>query len=198
MFAGADTVGNILMVAMFHFLKSAEVLAKIKQELRIVWPDVNSPCPSLRELEKLSYLDACLKEALRLASGVISGLPRVVPDGGAKIDGEQIPEDTIVSTGSTFVHYNSEIFPRPYDFNPERWLKDPALDSWLVAFSRGPRSCLGVNLAWVELRYTLATVVRKFDFELDPSSPKELVFRDCFLPEFQGPHVKAYLTPAAA
>lgn len=46
---------------------------------------------------------------------------------------------------SRFVHRNRTIFPDPDDFVPDRWLgptgKD--LDRWLVAFSKGPRSCLG-------------------------------------------------------
>lgn len=52
---------------------------------------------------------------------------------------------TIVACGSTFVHYNASIFPRPDDFVPERWLESDELDEWLVAFSRGPRMCLGIK-----------------------------------------------------
>ena len=52
---------------------------------------------------------------------------------------------TIVSCGSTFVHYNADIFPEPDKFIPERWLENPDLDNWLVAFSRGPRMCLGIK-----------------------------------------------------
>ncbi|QIW97678.1 hypothetical protein AMS68_003196 [Peltaster fructicola] len=197
MFAGADTVGITLMYAMFHLLKKPKTLAKVKQELVTAWPDIKSAPPALKDLEKLPYFNATIKEALRLSVGVISGLPRITPEGGAVIVDQQIPEDTIVSTGAIFVHYNPAIFPDPHEFRPERWLADASLDNWLVAFSRGPRSCLGINLAWLELRLTLAAIVRRFDFELDPSSPDKLVFRDCFLPAFQGPHVKALLTPLA-
>ena len=80
-----------------------------------------------------------------MASGVISGLPRVVPSEGAMIDGVRVPGGTIVSIGSTFVHYNSDIFPSPGVFRPERWLEPQQLDAWLVAFSRGPRMCLGIK-----------------------------------------------------
>lgn len=191
-------MGITLMVGIFHLLKKPETLSKLKEELSQAWPDVNAAPPSSKVLEKLPYLNASIKEALRLAIGVVSGLPRITPDGGATIVGQQIPEDTIVSTSAFNVHYNAEIFPEPTAFKPERWLEDSSLDNWLVPFSRGPRSCLGVNLAWLELRLALAAVVRRFDFKLDSSSPEKLVFRDCFLPEFQGPHVKAYLTPVTA
>jgi cytochrome P450 len=51
----------------------------------------------------------------------------------------------IVSCGSTFVHYNATIFPDPEMFMPERWLDSTDLNKWLVAFSRGPRMCLGIK-----------------------------------------------------
>jgi hypothetical protein len=45
------------------------------------------------------------------------------------------------------VHRNPDIFPEPEIFSPERWLQSGSqnLDKYLVAFSRGPRSCLGIK-----------------------------------------------------
>ena len=48
--------------------------------------------------------------------------------------------------GASFVHLNSTIFPQPHDFLPERWLEPKdSLDNYLVAFSKGPRTCLGIK-----------------------------------------------------
>lgn len=49
--------------------------------------------------------------------------------------------------GATFVHLNSTIFPDPEKFIPERWLGEGKgqLDQYLVAFSKGPRTCLGIK-----------------------------------------------------
>ena len=54
---------------------------------------------------------------------------------------------TIVATCNKFVHLNQEIFTEPHAFKPERWLGASAesLEHWLVTFSKGPRSCLGVK-----------------------------------------------------
>ena len=54
---------------------------------------------------------------------------------------------TIVATCNKFVHLNEEIFPEPHAFKPERWFGTSAesLEHWLVTFSKGPRSCLGVK-----------------------------------------------------
>lgn len=195
MFAGADTVGNTLMLGTLHIAQDRDILSTLQAELRRVFPDASQP-PSVRELEKLPYLNACLKEALRMTSGVISGLPRIVPAEGATIDHTYVPGGAVVSIGSTFVHYNAELFPEPFRFRPERWLADASLDNWLVPFSRGPRACLGINLAWLELRLTFACVFRRFDLALDASTPAQLTFSDNFLPCFTSPHVKAVMKPA--
>ncbi|GME65035.1 Cytochrome P450 [Neofusicoccum parvum] len=199
MFAGADTVGNALMVGSFHLLRQPGEYERLKEELRATWPVVEGgPAPGARELERLPYLDAVIKEALRMSSGVVAGLLRVVPEEGATIAGTSVPGGTVVSCSSIFVHFNPDIFPDPHAFRPERWLENPDLDNWLVAFSRGPRMCLGINLAWAELRLCFAHVYRKFDMKLAESSPSELKFRDTFLPAFYGEHVKAYMTPVGA
>ncbi|KAI9663511.1 MAG: hypothetical protein M1831_002520 [Alyxoria varia] len=197
LFAGADTVGNALMIASFYLARDPERLALLKKEIRNAAPekDVN---PSMRELERLPYLNGCIKEVLRLSQGVVSGLLRITPAQGATIAGVSVPGGVIVSCASPFVHLNADIFPAPLEFKPERWIEDPSLDNWLVAFSKGPRSCLGINLAWVELRMTMAAVFRRFDVKLHPSSPEKLVYKDRFLPMFIGPHVKAFMTPSAA
>jgi cytochrome P450 len=58
--------------------------------LRDVWPELGQE-PRVKELEKLPYLNAVIKESLRLSSGVVSGLLRVVPPSGAMVAGVDIP-----------------------------------------------------------------------------------------------------------
>ncbi|KAF1918736.1 cytochrome P450 monooxygenase-like protein [Ampelomyces quisqualis] len=190
MFAGADTVGNTLMVGTHRLLQHPEKMHKLKTELLKAWPVLSEREPRLRDLEGLPYLNAVIKESLRLSSGVVSGLLRIVPPNGAIIAGVVTPPGTIVSCGSTFVHYNSDIFPEPNQFKPERWLESNDLDNWMVAFSRGPRACIGINLAWAELRLGFAHVYRKFDMSLAGETPEQLPYRDTFLPYFHGEHLR--------
>lgn len=65
---------------------------------------------------------------------------------------------------SLYVLHDPSIFPSPTTFNPSRWL-DPSsqqLDHYLVTFGRGPRSCVGINLAWAEMYTISATLFRRF------------------------------------
>jgi cytochrome P450 len=90
LFAGADTVGNALMVGTHHLLHDPVVLSKLNAELHEAWPVLDQP-PKLAQLEKLPYLDAVIKESLRRSYGVVSGLPRIVPAEGAQISGVNVP-----------------------------------------------------------------------------------------------------------
>ena len=91
MFGGTDTVGNTLMVGAFHLLKNHEKMQKLKSELSAAWPSLTENEPKVRDLERLPYLNAVIKESLRLSSGVTSGLLRIVPATGATISGVQVP-----------------------------------------------------------------------------------------------------------
>lgn len=198
MYGGADTVGNTLMVGTFHLLKQPEKLQKLREELLTAWPLLSGDGPTLRDLEKLSYLNAIIKESLRLSSGVTTGLLRVVPASGATITGIAVPPGTHVACGSTFVHYNASIFPDPEKFIPERWLQSNELDQWLVAFSRGSRMCLGINLAWAEMRLAFAHVYRKFNLVPVTSLPDKLEWRDIFLPYFYNARFDVKMHPVEA
>lgn len=59
------------------------------------------------------------------------------------------------------VHHDESIFPRADAFRPERW-EDPRLERYLLAFSKGSRQCLGMNLAWAEMYLWVSSVFRRF------------------------------------
>jgi cytochrome P450 len=91
MFGGTDTVGNTLMVGAFHLLKHPGTMQRLKSELCAAWPSLTGSEPTVRDLERLPYLTAVIKESLRLSSGVTAGLLRIVPATGATIAGVEVP-----------------------------------------------------------------------------------------------------------
>lgn len=112
MFGGADTVDNTLMVGTFHLLKQPKTLQKLKMELLAAWPSLNAEEPALRNLEILPYLNAVIKESLRLSSGVTSGLLRVVPATGAAVTGVAVPPDVCLHSASNTDALFSDYFHR--------------------------------------------------------------------------------------
>ncbi|KAE9406815.1 cytochrome P450 [Gymnopus androsaceus JB14] len=188
-FAGTDTIANACLVGVKYLLAHKDILARLVAELDEAWPaDGEISC---EELEKLPYLTAVIKESLRLSHGVVS------PMGDAVIMGEVIPAGTTIGISATFVHLNPELFPEPTTFSPERWLKSSSSvdekkdfgsevnsDKYLVSFSRGPRSCVGIHLARFELYMLFGFLFRKLELtptvEQDPNS--SLYFDDFFTP----------------
>ncbi|KAL4256656.1 cytochrome P450 family protein [Pleurotus pulmonarius] len=166
--AGSDTLGNTCNIGFFNVLNQPSILRKLTAELKEAWPDQDHPV-GLVTLEKLSYLTAVIKESLRLAHGTVSAMPRVVGPSDAIIGGVAVPAGTVVSASHTYVHLDPEIFPDPSEFIPERWLaqsdETKHLESWLVSFSKGPRMCLGINLAWCELYLIFGNLFRKLDLQ---------------------------------
>ena len=75
------------------------------------------------------------------------------------------------------VHLNRDIFPEPNQFLPQRWIDNPQLSRYLVAFSRGPRACIGINLAWAELYLVLSNVFSRYNTADDRGSPKMRLYQ---------------------
>lgn len=145
---------------------------RLYNELKTAIPD---PSPesfsSLAVLEKLPYLSAVVQESLRLCNPVTHRLSRVFPDKALRYQDYVIPPGSTVGMTSMLIHENERIFPEPYKFRPERWLKEgQQLDRYLVPFNRGARVCLGLNLARTELFLILAVLFRQFKFDVSQVS----------------------------
>ncbi|KAL1638431.1 hypothetical protein SLS56_000240 [Neofusicoccum ribis] len=166
--AGSLTTAHYLSVTSYHILANPEVLRKIQAELK---PAMKNPSvtPPLRELEKLTYLNAVIKEGFRISYGVTARLTRVSPDAPLRYKDWFIPAGVPVGMTSVIVHEDETYFPEPKVFRPERWLEPGAqrLEKFLVNFSKGSRACLGLNLAKAEIFLTLAAVFGgRFDIEM--------------------------------
>ncbi|KAI1407946.1 cytochrome P450 [Hypoxylon sp. FL1857] len=169
--AGSDTVATVLGGTMNCLVNNRDKLEILQREVR----GLEEGGLTLNALQDLEYLNAVLKEGLRLCPPVPWVLPRRVPDGGSTVCGTWLPAGTPVSIQAFSMNRNPEYFHQASTFLPERWLpeamKDPlspfAKDrrEAVQPFSVGPWSCLGQNLAWAEMRLILAKLIWTFDFE---------------------------------
>lgn len=147
--AGITTVGWALSVGAFHIISQPEIYRQLRQELEKAMPDPEKQLP-WSELEKLSYLSGCIKEAIRLSYPVSTRNPRLLSKPLAYKDWV-IPPRTPVSMTIVDVNNDEDIFPEHEKFRPERWLDNPrtkdgeSLDRFFVNFQKGTRSCLGVK-----------------------------------------------------
>ncbi|GAW24067.1 hypothetical protein ANO14919_136470 [Xylariales sp. No.14919] len=186
--AGLETVAWALTTTVFHLANNPSTLKKLQAELREAIPDA-AAIPDSLYLERLPYLTGCVREGVRMSTGVSVRLPRVSRDKPMKYRDWVIPAGTPVSMTTLDVLYDTEIFRNPRDFVPERWLDNPKtsegdhLTRYFVPFGKGPRMCIGVNLAYVELYRVLATLFRRFEFQLCDTDISDIeIAHDFFVP----------------
>ncbi|KAJ5771747.1 hypothetical protein N7520_002276 [Penicillium odoratum] len=182
--AGTETTAKTLTTCMFYLLETPSALSKLRTEIKEIQRSTSKP-PSWDSLQQLPYLTAVVNESLRLSYGLSCRLPRVAPNEALQYKQWKIPPGTPVSQSSYFVHMDPELFPNPDRFDPDRWLqaaKDGLrLDRYIVAFSRGSRQCIGINMAYAEIYLTLAQLITKLDFELYETSVDDVrLIRDLF------------------
>ncbi|KAH8824005.1 cytochrome P450 [Flagelloscypha sp. PMI_526] len=130
-------------------------------------------------LKDLPYLEACIKEALRLLSTVPAGLPREVPSGGFIVHGQHFVEGTTLSVPSKVLNHDATIWGEDVEvFRPERWLEPESKEKTeregaFRPFSLGPRACIGRNLAMLEMSIIMGNLLHRYDFVLDEEKMKD-------------------------
>ncbi|XXH00541.1 hypothetical protein Hte_006889 [Hypoxylon texense] len=175
--AGADTATNVMTTALYFLCATPGAMAKVEAEVRALTYEQLTG----EELPRLKYLNAVIEEAMRCFPPIAFGLPRVSP--GETIDGRYIPKGVRVSVSHWVLGHNPRVWDRPHEFRPERWLKNESDDgSSRVSleeekkkksseaahfpFSSGPRSCLGMAQAYLEMRITLAKLIHACDMRV--------------------------------
>ncbi|SLM41105.1 cytochrome p450 [Lasallia pustulata] len=209
--AGTETTAWALSVMMFYLLADPTILSRLVEELVTAIPDP-SQLPSGAVLTQLPFLITVISEGLRLSYGAATRLQRVSPltslhfkSSDGKVE-SYIPPGTPVGMTSVHIHQNPDIFPDPLAFIPERWMNDQnrkredRLDRYLLSFSKGSRQCLGMNLAYTELYFGVAAVIRTFGnrLELFETTQEDVeAHRDCFIPRAKVESKGIRLSPAA-
>jgi cytochrome P450 len=89
-----------------------------------------------------------------------------------------LPADTPVLISILLVHHREDVYPRPFDFLPERWEEHkPGTYDW-IPFGGGIRRCLGAALAMAEQRVVLAGIGRGLDLEAAEPEPEHALHRN--------------------
>ncbi|KIH91207.1 benzoate 4-monooxygenase [Sporothrix brasiliensis 5110] len=163
--AGSDTTSNSSCALLFHVVRTPGVLAKLAAEIDAAVPD-GVDVPAYDMVKDLPYLQAVLDETLRHHSTSGIGLPRQIPHGaqGLHLHGHYFPPGTVLSVPTYSVHHAKAIWGPDADaFRPERWASvTPRQKNAFIPFSYGPRSCVGRNVAEMEMKLIVATWVRRY------------------------------------
>ncbi|PBK94016.1 cytochrome P450 [Armillaria gallica] len=194
MIAGSDTTSTTLSYFLWELSRRPDIVKKLQAELDEIMPNART-IPDMAVLHGLPYLNAFIKEGLRVYSAAPSLLERVVPASTSSKFGHEafdlmgfaLPPGTVVATQAWTMHRNSAVFPSPETFLPDRWL-DASPDSLalmtqhLMPFGTGTRMCGGQNLAHAMMRVVVAAIVRNFNIVAPPeTNERSMEIKDSFV-----------------
>ncbi|PCG89953.1 Cytochrome P450 [Penicillium occitanis (nom. inval.)] len=182
--AGSESTSTMLTATTNFLLRNPEKLEKLVQEVRSTFHSELQI--TLASTDCLEYLRAVFQEVFRLAPPVPTQIPRIVPPEGGSVCGHNLPGNTFVGVPQFAAYRYPGHFIFPDRFIPERWLSkesemfypshsDPVFHSAtfqndchavVQPFSVGPRNCIGVNLAFAEMRLVMARLLYNFDLNI--------------------------------
>jgi cytochrome P450 len=179
--AGHESTATELCWAFAELLLSPEAQAKLVAEL----DEHAGALPA--KIHELKYLDACVKEVLRLHP-VIGNLGRRVKD-DVKIDCYHIPKETIVSPSICMTHRREDLYPDPEVFRPERFLGKKTDPYTYYPFGGGTRRCVGATFAMQEMKVVIATVMSRVRLRSASPRPPKTILRSLAFSPAGGTHV---------
>ncbi len=188
LFAGHGTTGLALAFASFLLATHPDAQAALHDEAAALDDD-----PCVADLAELPRAEHVTNEALRLYPPSYELWREATED--VTLRGYRVPAGSQVAIPTYAVHRDGRWWDAPGEFRPERWLGDADRPEYaFLPFGGGPRGCIGMRFARLQLQLALATVARRYRFEpapgqsadldlsasvtLQPSDPIELVVRE--------------------
>ncbi|KAM3486534.1 hypothetical protein MY8738_000400 [Beauveria namnaoensis] len=156
--AGSDTTASTLTYLIWSVCRRPDIKEELVEQLKTLPPDFDDD-----SLRNMLILGNVIDETLRLFPAAPSGLPRETPPEGATIAGYRVDGGTVLCAQPYSMHRDPVVFPNPEHFDPHRW-QEPTkamLDAFMP-FGKGPRVCIGMNLARMELRVATAKFFLEF------------------------------------
>jgi cytochrome P450 len=180
--AGHETTATGLAWAMERLLRTPRVLSKLRDSLAAGEED---------------YLAATVKETLRARPVIVDVARRLTAP--AEIGGYELPKGSFVMAAIAALHYREDLFPRPEEFRPERFIEEKADNYAWIPFGGGVRRCIGAAFAEYEMRIVLREFVERAQLSAPDPRPERVKVRNITLAPGKGTVVRLDrpLAPAA-
>ena len=190
--AGHETVQNTLSWTFYLLSQHPEVREKLLTELQSV---LAGRAPTVADLPNLPYLDWVVNESWRVYPPAWVQGRRAIE--AFDLDGYHFPAGTIAMLSQWVIHHLPDVWGDPDVFRPERW--DPVNGQKVphgayFPFGGGPRICIGMPFAQLEVRLLLATILQRYTPLLVPGFPVVLEPRVTVRPKYG---VRMILEPTA-
>ncbi|CAN7948821.1 unnamed protein product [Ixodes pacificus] len=148
--------------ALFLIGHSPAVQQKIHDELDSIFGDDTERHVNHEDMKEMRYLECVLKESQRIYS-TVPFYSRLCEE-PFELGGTILPKGTVIKVANYFLHRDPEVFPKPEEFRPERFLPENSKGRHpfaYVPFSAGPRNCIGKAFSLSVVKIVVANILRR-------------------------------------
>lgn len=167
--AGADSTATAVRTTFLHIITNPHIYTTLRAEVDsfIASGRISSPVIRDAEAKEMPYLQACIKEGLRIWPPLTGLMTKLVPPSGDTFNGTFIPGGTEIAYSAWGVHHDKRVYGEDADiYRPERWFASHTGPEKLAAMERsvelvfgsGRYGCLGKSVAIVELNKVFVQV----------------------------------------
>ncbi|XP_063286195.1 cytochrome P450 3A4-like [Pelobates fuscus] len=167
--AGYETTSTTMTFVSYNIATNPDVQTKLQQEIDKFLP--NKAPPTYDAVMQMEYLDMVINETLRLYPAA-SRIERVCKK-TTNINGVTIPQGVVTVIPVYALHRDPDIWPEPEEFRPERFSKENKdnLDYVFLPFGSGPRNCIGMRFALMNMKLAFVTLIQNFTFRTCNETP---------------------------
>jgi cytochrome P450 len=171
LFAGHETLTSAITSFCLLLAQNPDVMAKVRAEQQQF--SATEPL-TLEQLKQMTYLEQVLREVLRLIPPV-RGIFRTAIN-ACEFGGYEIPKGWNVVSGINQTHHDSQLYPEPERFDPDRFSSERSPKPFsYVPFGGGLRDCLGKEFARLEMKLFAAKMIREYEWDLLPDQDLNLI-----------------------
>ena len=175
--AGFETSSNTLGFTLYYLAVNPDIQDKLRTEIKDAI-ESNAKKPLYDVAQHIEYLDCVIKESQRL-SPTLAQVNRECSE-DYDLNGIHIPAGTEIIIPIYFLHHDPDAWSDPEKFDPERF-RSPSKDArhalQFLPFGAGPRNCIGMRFALMEIKIALVKILTKFKFEKSLETQVPLVIQ---------------------
>ena len=175
--AGYETSSNTLSFTLYHLAVNPDVQDKLRKDIIQVM-ESNAKKPLYEVVQSIEYLDCVIMEAQRLYPATVQVNRECRED--YDLNGIHIPAGTEIVIPLYALHHDPDAWQDPEKFDPERF-RGPAKDTrhvfQFLPFGAGPRNCIGMRFALLEIKIALIRILTEYKFVQSPETQVPLIIQ---------------------
>ncbi|XP_068981018.1 uncharacterized protein [Bombus flavifrons] len=158
---GFETTSSTMAHALYELAQNLEIQDKLREEIRDVY-DKNNGVLTYADIKGMKYLDKVLKETLRKYPPFPMLNRQAMENYTFRDTNISIPKGTDICISIYAIQNDSNVYPDPEKFDPERFNEDAVAARHpmsYLSFGDGPRNCIGARFAQYQNKVGLATIL---------------------------------------